>query len=59
MGLPWSTDPGGPVVKTALPLQGVRVRSLVRKIRHYMYESMKVLVTQSYQTLCDPVDCSP
>ena len=32
--------PGGPVVKTAFPMQGVQVWSLVRKLRSHMPHSM-------------------
>ena len=34
--------PGGPVVKTLLPMQGTQVRSLVRELRSYVLCSLAV-----------------
>ena len=33
---PWGDFPGGPVVKTELPMQGLQVQSLVGELRFYM-----------------------
>ena len=35
-GLEFRDFPGGPMVKTALPMQGPRVQSLVRELRSHM-----------------------
>ena len=50
-------SPGGPVVKTALPLQGTRVQSLVREVRSHMLGG--AANKKRKEVFCLPVSVSP
>ena len=59
-GTSMNTDlPRSPLITNPQLLTFVACRDLQRGCVYTQASEVKVLITQSYPTLCDPVDCSP